>query len=152
MAKARILFGALVAAVFANGHACAAGTRETVDIAERFGLLGNWAIDCEKPVAPGNPRVRYFVDGEPASVVHTYEIPGAPVSSDTVVYAEASSVTRMLIVMRRPGAASVATVLLNTKEGLLVTDVMTAGGDHLIAKGIMAANGQPTKPYRRCGD
>jgi hypothetical protein len=51
----------LLAGIFAD--AGAAEERVVADVAEQWGLVGNWAVDCQRPAARENPYYSYVRQG-----------------------------------------------------------------------------------------
>jgi hypothetical protein len=66
-AGARIgLSVALLASIFSS--AALAADRAAVDVAEQWGLVGDWAVDCQRAAAMENPHYSYVRQGDTLTV------------------------------------------------------------------------------------
>ena len=69
-AHVRAILSALLIALLLFPPDAQARTSTAAEIARAWGLLGNWATDCSKPVSPQNPRLSYR-SAHDGTIVHT---------------------------------------------------------------------------------
>ena len=133
--------------------AYAGAMEDAVPAIRTFGLLGTWAPDCSKPMAPDNPRVRYFIAAEPETVAHTFSTsPAGAGSSDIAVYAEIVADDRLIIVLRKSGTPTTMGILQRVSGRIRIFDALGSDGKQLVTNGIVAATPQPSAVYQRCQD
>ncbi len=131
----------------------AGAMEDAVPAIRQFGLLGTWGIDCGQTVSRDNPRVRFFVEGEPETVSRTLSVaPDRVVNRDAAYYAEIVPNDRIVIVLRQAKAPTTFSIIRHVDGGIQTVDAFNSEGKHPIQAGIMSGNGEPSQVYRRCSE
>jgi hypothetical protein len=119
------------------------------DAAEKWGLLGIWALDCTKPPSRENGYLGYERDGE--QVLHKRDF-GDLSDSHPVTGAKRLPGGAIEIVMDLTGLAQTRTmVLVKSGDGRSRTvSNRDAAGKYSIRDGKFAANGKPAPWQTRC--
>jgi hypothetical protein len=140
------LFAALICVGLAGRDARAESVGEA---AEKWGLLGTWAIDCTKPPSRENGYLAYARNGE--QVVHRRDF-GDLSDTHWVTGAKLLSGGAIEIVMDISGFAQTRTmVLVKTGDGRSRTiSNRDDAGRFSIKDGKFIANGKPAPWQTRC--
>ncbi len=138
----------LVAACVFAGMQCA-WAESTAEAAEKWGLLGTWALDCTKPPSRENGYLGYVRDGE--QILHKRNF-GDLSDSHFVTGAKQLPGGGIEIVMDIAGLAQTRTmVLVKSGDGRSRTiSNRDDAGKFSIRDGKFAANGKPAPWQTRC--
>ena len=123
----------------------------------QLGMAGDWAIDCQKPVADDNPRVSFAVaDGQAPQYIER----GPGGSQGTAVISEVRALSGGQIAMTMTitdtlGGAGrqvvMNNVLVKTGDKFRFLEAKAAAGPAEISGGVIQASGAPTKWLQKCG-
>jgi hypothetical protein len=117
----------------------------------QFGLLGNWAFDCQKPPSAANPFVNFAFSsaGQPTRQIIT----GKPELDSRVPLSDVAILDAMHLRLSYPqGGVTVTVTLLMELGRVRPYEAITSDGTVSVSGGNVAATGQPTNWLLKCGD
>jgi hypothetical protein len=117
----------------------------------QFGLIGNWAFDCQKPPSPANPFVNFALSsgGQPTRQIIT----GSPKFDTRVPLSDVAILDAMHLRLSYPqGAIKVTVILLMQLGRFRPYEAVVSDGTVSVSGGEVKATGQPTNWLVKCGD
>ena len=117
----------------------------------QFGLLGNWAFDCQKPPSPANPFINFSFSraGPPTRQIIT----GRPEFDSRVPLSNVAILDAMHLRLSYPqGGVTVTVTLLMELGRVRPYEAIASDGTVSVSGGNVMATGQPTNWLLKCGD
>jgi hypothetical protein len=117
----------------------------------QFGLLGNWAFDCQKPPSPANPYINFTFTsaGPPTRQILT----GKPELDTRVPLSDVAILDAMHLRLSYPqGGVTVTVTLLMELGRVRPYEAIASDGTVSVSGGNVAATGEPTKWLLKCGN
>ena len=121
------------------------------DALERFGLIGGWSLDCQKPPSPANPFMSFTPStaGQPTRQIIT----GKPEYDSLVPLSDAEMLDATHLRLSYPqGHVKVTVTLLKEQGRVRPYDAMASDGTVSVSGGNVKATGQPTSWLVKCVD
>lgn len=121
------------------------------DAVLQFGLLGNWAFDCQKPPRPANPFINFTISssGPPTRQIIT----GKPEFDSRVPLSDVAILDAMHLRLSYPqGGVTVTVTLLMELGRVRPYEAIASDGTVSVSGGNVAATGQPTNWLNKCAD
>ena len=121
------------------------------DALVQFGLIGNWAFDCQKPPGPANPFISFTFSraGEPTRQIIT----GRPEFDRRVPLSDVAILDAMHLRLSYPqGGVKVTVILLMELGRFRPYEAVVSDGTVSVSGGEVKATGQPTSWLLKCGD
>jgi hypothetical protein len=121
------------------------------DALQQFGLIGNWAFDCQKPPSPANPFIHFALSsaGQPTRQIIT----GRPKLDARVPLSDVAILDAMHLRLSYPqGGIKVTVVLLMQLGRFRPYEAVVSDGTVSVSGGEVKATGQPTNWLVKCGD
>jgi hypothetical protein len=119
------------------------------DAVLQFGLIGNWAFDCEKPPSPANPFINFAPSsaGEPTRQIVT----GRPEFDSRVPLSNVEILDAMHLRLSYPqGGVTVTVTLLMELGRFRPYEAVASDGTVSVSGGNVKATGQPTNWLVKC--
>ena len=117
----------------------------------QFGLIGNWAFDCQKAPSPANPFVNFTFSsaGPPTRQIIT----GKPEFDSRVPLSDVAILDAMHLRLSYPqGGVTVTVTLLMELGRVRPYEAIASDGTVSVVGGTVKATGQPTNWLLKCGD
>ena len=117
----------------------------------QFGLLGNWAFDCQKPPGPANPFINFTFSGtgQPTRQIIT----GKPEFDSRVPLSDVAILDAMHLRLSYPqGGVTVTVTLLMELGRVRPYEAIASDGTVSVSAGNVTATGLPTNWLLKCGD
>ena len=146
----RGLAGFLLAVFLAAAASVEARAQSNADIAQRWGLIGTWKVDCRAPTSRSNTAITYAVrqgqlfmdrsygDGQDSSTIQSATLkPGGLL--EIVTHISSISQTRQFVFSKGPDGR---------KRALSNRD--TNAGTYTVVDGKFTSNGNPTPWQTSC--
>lgn len=138
----------LIAAVLALVPVLARAGADS-DALTKFGLIGDWALDCKAFPSPTNPFVTFIPStaGQPTRQVIT----GKPQLDSLVPISDAALLDDTHLRLSYPqGGVTVTATLLKDQQRIRPVEAVASDGTVSIHGGLVARTGQPTAWLQRC--
>jgi hypothetical protein len=117
----------------------------------RFGLIGNWAFDCQKPPSPANPLINFAPStaGQPTRQIIT----GKPEYDSVVPLSAVAMLDATHLRLSYPqGGVTVTVTLLKELRRFRPYDAVASDGTVSVSGGNVKATGLPTNWLLKCAD
>ena len=117
----------------------------------QFGLIGNWALDCQKPPSPANPFINFTPSnaGQPTRQVIT----GKPEYDSLVPLNGVAMLDGSHLRLSYPqGGVTVTVTLLKEQRRIRPYEAVASNGVVSVSGGNIKATGQPTTWLLKCAD
>jgi len=117
----------------------------------QFGLVGNWAFDCEKPPSPANPFINFTLSraGPPTRQVIT----GKPEFDSLVSLSDVAMLDATHLRLSYPqGGVAVTVTLLKEARRLRPYEAVASDGTISVSGGNVKTTGLPTNWLLKCAD
>ncbi len=117
----------------------------------QFGLIGNWALDCQKPPSPANPFINFTPStaGQPTRQVIT----GKPEYDSLVPLTDVRMLDTSHLRLSYPqGGVTVTVTLLKEPRRIRPYEAVASNGVVSVSGGNVKATGQPTTWLLKCPD
>lgn len=121
------------------------------DALVQFGLIGNWALDCQKPPSPANPFMTFTPSsaGEPTRQIIT----GKPEYDSLVPLTDIAMLDGTHLRLTYPqGGVRVTVTLVKEPRRIRPYEAVASNGMVSVSGGNVKATGQPTKWLLKCTD
>jgi hypothetical protein len=125
--------------------------RTDSDALLQFGLIGNWALDCQKPPSPANPFVNFTPStaGQPTRQIIT----GRPEYDSLVPLSDVAMLDATHLRLSYPqGGVTVTVTLFKQQRRIRPYEAMASNGVVSVSGGNVKATGQPTTWLLKCAD
>jgi hypothetical protein len=117
----------------------------------QFGLIGNWALDCQKPPSPANPFVNFTPStaGRPTRQIIT----GKPEYDSLVPQSDVAMLDATHLRLTYPqGGVTVTVTLLKQQRRIRPYEAAASNGVVSVSGGNVKATGLPTTWLLKCAD
>lgn len=117
----------------------------------QFGLIGNWAFDCQKPPGPANPFISFTPStaGQPTRQIIT----GTPDYDGVVPLSDVAMLDMTHLRLSYPqGGVTVTVTLLKEQQRIRPYEAVASDGTISVSGGNVKATGQPTSWLLKCAD
>jgi len=117
----------------------------------QFGLIGNWALDCQKPPSPANAFVTFTPStaGEPTRQIVT----GKPEYDSLVPLSDVAMLDAThLRLTYRQGRVMVTVILLKEQRRIRPYEAVASNGMVSVSQGNVKASGLPTNWLTKCAN
>lgn len=121
------------------------------DVLLQFGLIGNWAFDCQKPPGSANPFVSFTPStaGKPTRQIIT----GKPEFDSLVPLSEVAMLDATHLRLSYPqGGVTVTVILLKEQNRVRPYEAVASDGAISVSGGNVKATGAPTNWLLKCAD
>jgi len=117
----------------------------------QFGLIGNWAFDCQKPPSPANPFINFTPStaGQPTRRIIT----GKPEYDGLVPLSDVAMLDATHLRLSYPqGGVTVTVILLKEQRHIRPYEAVASDGTVSVSGGNVKATGLPTNWLLKCVD
>jgi hypothetical protein len=121
------------------------------DALTKFGLIGDWALDCKAFPSPTNPFMTFIpsTDGQPTRQIIT----GKPEHDGVVPIRDAAIIDDNHLRLTYPqGGVTVTVTLLKDQGRIRPLEAVASDGTVSVSGGIVKYSGQETSWLIKCGD
>lgn len=116
-----------------------------------FGLIGNWALDCQAPPSPANPFMNFIPSsaGKPTRQIIT----GKPEYDSLVPISDTALLDDSHLRLSYPQGGVIVTVtLVKDQNRVRPFEAVASDGRVTVRGGIVQYSGRPTSWLQRCTD
>jgi len=139
----------LVVSTAISAFPCAASTSSDLGALRDFGVIGNWAPDCDQ-YEVGEHEVFSIAPPDRPTLHYT---PGVPYQDRVYYIMSAERVADDRLQLRlglEPGVVVVEIILVKSADAIRVWSSRDRGGRMLVMDGLITGNGKPSPRFLRC--